>query len=335
MSRFSRMNSVQYRTWAPPESPLRIEYSAQVLQEVRLESKHGDAGGVLFGVRHGNEVRVLAARGLVDDRDPRLAGLDPVGIFAARTRGEIFLAESDLERFEEFRGPGAVALVVSGARGGFFVREAGGSMLAVKSYLEFPVPEGLPETALVHTPQPKPDQKSAQKPDSAGHLQTQLQSWTWFALGALALFTIFVLLRTNERALPPLALTVAAADGQLHIAWNVAAAASRGQLEIRDGARQTTIPISATLASATYMPGGGDVEVRLIVSDGGTQSRLETARFLVSEPPASPEIAQTADHVAILEKEAARLRAANERSRSSVTELRRMIARLTQATPAL
>ena len=331
MSRFSRMNSVQYRTWAPPESPLRIEYSAQVLQEVRLESKHGDAGGVLFGVRHGNEVRVLAARGLVDDRDPRLAGLDPIGIFAARTRGEIFLAESDLERFEEFAGPGAVALVVSGARGGFFVREAGGSMLAVKSYLEFPVPEGLPETALVHTPKPKPDRKEKVSP---GYLQTHLQGWTWFALGALALFTTFVLLRTNERILPPLALTVGAADGQLHIAWNVAAAASRGQLEIRDGARQTTIPISATLASATYMPGGGDVEVRLIVSDGGTQSRLETARFLVSEPPASPEIAQTADRVVILEKEAARLRAANERSRSSVTELRRMIARLTQATPA-
>ena len=57
ISRFSRMNSIQYRTWAPPESPIRIEYTAQLLREVRLESTHGDAGGVLFGVRHGNELR--------------------------------------------------------------------------------------------------------------------------------------------------------------------------------------------------------------------------------------------------------------------------------------
>jgi hypothetical protein len=327
MSRFSRMNNVQYRTWAPPESPIRIEYSAQVLQEVRLESKHGDAGGVLFGVRHGNELRVLAARSLVDERDPRLAGLDPVGIFAVRTRGEIFLTESDLERFEEFKVSGAVALVVSGARGGFFVRETGGSVLAIKSYLEFPVPEGPPETALVHTPQPTPD-------EGENHSPARLLTLTWIGLGALAVFTIFVVMQSELKSRPPLGLTVRAADGQLRIAWNLAVSAGRGQLEIRDGARQTTIPMSASLAGATYIPSGGDVEVRLVVSEGGSQSRLETARFLVAEPLPSPEISQTQAAIAALETEVGRLRSTNQRSRSSVAELGSMIDRLTASTPA-
>ncbi len=326
MSRFSRMNSIQYRTWAPPESPIRIEYTAQLLREVRLESTHGDAGGVLFGVRHGNELRVLAARSLVDERDPRLAGLDPVGIFAARTRGEIFMTESDLERFEEFNGPGAVALVVSGARAGFFVRETGGSMLAIKSYLEFPMPEGPPETALVRTPQPKPEPKPAERANIA---PSRFVTLTWIALGALSVFTIFIVLGSEWTTPAPLGLTVRGVQGQLRIAWNLEAAARRGQLEIRDGARQIAIPISAMLTSATYTPNGGDVEVRLIVSDGGAQSRLETARFLVSGPLPSPEISHTEEQIANLENEAGRLRSAGQRNRDSVTELRRMIERLT------
>jgi len=322
MSRFSRVNSAAYRTWAPKECQVRIEYSAQVLREVRLERTHGDAGGVLYGVRHGNELRVLAARGMTDDRDPRLAGLDPVGIFAARTRGEVFLTESDLERFEEFGTPGAVALVVSGARGGFFVREADGSMLAIRSYQEFPVPDGPPETALVHTPRA-----------NRGRLGGPIQVWPWIALGTLFLLTLFVLLRSSSKLSPPLALTVHGEEGQLRIAWNLAAS-RRGQLEIRDGARQSTIPISATLASATYTPSGGDVEVRLMVPDGGTQSRLETARFLVSEPPPSPETARAQARIAKLEAEARRLLAVNQKRRASVTELRGAIERLRTPTPA-
>jgi len=322
MSRFSRMNSIQYRTWAPPESPIRIEYSPQLLREVRLESTHGDAGGVLFGVRHGNELRVLAARSLVDERDPRIAGLDPVGIFAVRSRGEIFMTESDLERFEEFNGLGAVALVVSGARARFFVRETGGAMLAIKSYLEFPMPEGPPETALVRTPQPKPVERANKAP-------SRFVTLTWIALGALSVFTIFIVLRSEWTTPAPLGLTVRGVQGQLRIAWNLEAAARRGQLEIRDGARQIAIPISAMLTSATYTPNGGDVEVRLIVSDGGAQSRLETARFLVSGPLPSPEISHTEEQIANLETEAGRLRSARQRNRDSVTELRRVIERLT------
>src|SRR5579864_3366731 len=87
MGRFSRMHGVHHRIWAPPESRVWIEYSNEVLRELRLGSANSDAGGLLFGTRRGSNLRVLAARtvtgDLPDTKDPRLAGLEPVGIFAA------------------------------------------------------------------------------------------------------------------------------------------------------------------------------------------------------------------------------------------------------------
>src|ERR1700689_1132784 len=111
MSRFARPPLC---TWAPPESPVRIEYTPALLQEVA--SGAVNAFGVLYGVRHGQTIRLIATRGR--------AGLEPVGIFASRVRGKVFLTEEDLERFE--KAEASVAMVVSGDKGGFFVRDAEG-----------------------------------------------------------------------------------------------------------------------------------------------------------------------------------------------------------------
>jgi len=117
------------RTWAPPQSPLRIEYSTDLLREVLTASGSGDARGLLFGMRNGKDVWILAAN--------PLAGAALVGIFVARARGEVFLTESDLEFLETQQAH--VALAVVGAKGGFFVREADGSLQSIQSFEEFPV----------------------------------------------------------------------------------------------------------------------------------------------------------------------------------------------------
>src|SRR5258706_5089245 len=123
------MNTGPIRIWSPAQSRVRIEYSSHLLREVLRESTSGEGSGVLFGVKHDNEVRVVAALSL--------AGLEAVGLFFVRARGEVFLTEANLAQFEEF-GDG-VALVTAGPRGGFFVREDDGSIQSVQSYQEFAV----------------------------------------------------------------------------------------------------------------------------------------------------------------------------------------------------
>ena len=140
------MVTVQYRRWCPPQSPLRIEFPPQLLHDVRLESAQpprrvalrwiprfnrvvNQSSGLLFGVRHEDEVRVLTAR--ASD------GLSPVGTFVWRERGEVFLTDDDLADFEKHQG--VLALVVAGGQAGFFVREADGSMQAIRSHEEFKV----------------------------------------------------------------------------------------------------------------------------------------------------------------------------------------------------
>ena len=117
-------------TWAPPRSPLRIEYSTELLREVLTASGSRDARGLLFGMRNGKDVWILAAN--------QLTGAAPVGIFVARIRGEVFLTESDLEFLETQQAD--LALAVVGAKGGFFVREADGSIQTILSHEEFSIP---------------------------------------------------------------------------------------------------------------------------------------------------------------------------------------------------
>lgn len=135
-----------YCTWAPPESRMRIEYSTEVLRQISLEGAAREASGILFGTRQENSIRIVEARFRNDEGGADPAGLGPVGIFAARRRGEIFLTESDLKRFEQTAVNGTagepcecVALVVAGRMGGFFLRDNDGSIQTVRSYQEFPL----------------------------------------------------------------------------------------------------------------------------------------------------------------------------------------------------
>jgi hypothetical protein len=188
------MNDVKFGTWAVAESPITIEYSLVVIEEIRREVSEGfqklsrggiEVGGVLYGTRDGREVRLLAIRPIAcehargpsfqlsdndraalerqlsqDREDPQLDGMVCMGWFLSHTRTEIALSESDLEVFATyFPDPWQATLVVRPGRGGsmragFFIREADGTVNPEKSYLEFNFPDRL---AAVFDRGPRPE----------------------------------------------------------------------------------------------------------------------------------------------------------------------------------
>jgi hypothetical protein len=229
MSHFSRLQSGPIRTWAPRESPLCIEYSPALLREVRISSGGVDAFGVLYGVRRGNTIRLVATRGR--------AGLEPLGVFASRVRGEVFLTEEDMERFE--KAEASVAMVISGEIGGFFVRDAEGSIEAVRSYEEFSI-HGQPVVTKV--------------------VRKQIR-WQW----ALALLALPLLLYRPHHQ--QLALTLRETGGQVTILWNIPTTET---LTILDGGERTYVPILPGQSTATYARRTGDVTVGI----GTVQSRF-------------------------------------------------------------
>jgi len=177
------MSDTKFGSWSVAESPISIEYSLVVIEEIRHEVAEGfqrlsrggiEVGGILYGTRDGRTVRVLAmrpiacehARGpafLLSDKDrvalneqvlrdkdePHLEGLISVGWFLSHTRSEIALTDSDLEIYSIFfPAPWQVTLVIRPGRGGsmragFFVREADGTVKTEPSYLEFNFPDRL------------------------------------------------------------------------------------------------------------------------------------------------------------------------------------------------
>ena len=157
------MNDVTFGTWSSAASSVTIEYSLVVVEEIRHEVAEGfqklsrggiEVGGLLYGVREGQIVRIMAIRPATcehaggptfrlserdraalheqirqDQTDARLEDLVCVGWYVSHTRTEITLTESDQEIFSSFFAqPWQVTLVVRPSRGGnmragFFVRE--------------------------------------------------------------------------------------------------------------------------------------------------------------------------------------------------------------------
>lgn len=177
------MSDVKFGSWTVAESPIAIEYSLVVIEEIRHEVVEGfqrlsrggiEVGGILYGTREGRKVRILAirpihcehARGPAfllsdndasalaeqlerDQQDPQLEGFVCVGWFLSHTRSEIQLADTDLEIYTAFFGaPWQVSMVVRPGRGGrmragFFIREADGNVNSERSYQEFNFPDRL------------------------------------------------------------------------------------------------------------------------------------------------------------------------------------------------
>src|SRR5450432_2795514 len=175
------MNSTAFDTefevWQPAGCAVRIDYSRAVMEELRVAAcdglnrlAHGgvEIGGILFGVRGPEAVKILAhqalaceyafgpsftlwdndRRALVEllalpDTDSSLSGMQPVGWYHSHTRSQILLSEKDLQLFHQyFPESWQVALVLrpyrfDPVRAGFFFREPDGSVQAASSRHEF------------------------------------------------------------------------------------------------------------------------------------------------------------------------------------------------------
>lgn len=185
-----RTAETKFGSWSSSEARLTIEYPLELLDEIRLSAGSGlysnphggiEVGGLLFGTRSGDAVRiaawrpipcehakgfafVLSERDLLElaklmegaKTDPSLKGLQIAGWFLSHTRGNPELADSDLSVFDQcFPLRWQFTLVLRPGRLGptkaaFFVRDEHGKLCAHSADRELTV-EPL-HGARVHGP---------------------------------------------------------------------------------------------------------------------------------------------------------------------------------------
>lgn len=252
------MQTVQYRRWAPPQSSLCIEFSPDLLQEVRR-----NAMGMLYGSRHANEVRVKSTA-----CDPTS---ELVGTFANRVRGDVFMTESDLMHFDQSNA--VVALVLAGRRAGFFVKNPDGSIQSIQSHEEFSLADAIsPPASQGRKPAPPPKTR-----------------WALAMSACLALIAIPLVAAPLWKPRPKLALSVIEVAGQLRITWNPRAIRGPATIEIMDGADSIVRPVNPVQTSVVYTPRTAKVEVRFSEFDQSANAvKMERADFHGTLPPLHP-----------------------------------------------
>ncbi|HXK02357.1 MAG TPA: hypothetical protein VMS37_08140 [Verrucomicrobiae bacterium] len=170
----ARGADVSLVSWSVPECPFTIEYSARVLDDIRLAVTDAffslprggaEIGGILAGTFAGGRVTILGyaplecehafgpsftislndevrLKKLLADAPQNFPGMRVVGWYHSHTRSGIFLSETDLEVYNLFFPERwQVAMVMKPhtfepARIGFFFREADGNIHTVASYRE-------------------------------------------------------------------------------------------------------------------------------------------------------------------------------------------------------
>lgn len=308
------MVTVPYRRWCPPQSPLRIEFPAELLHDIRLQVTPPErplplrwiprwnrvvnqTSGLLFGLRRDDEVRVLATGAGKDDMN--VDGLAPVGTFVCRERGEVFLTDDDLGNFEKHQG--ILALVVAGGRAGFFVRQPDGSMQAIRSHEEFKVADDASRPVSEATgvmdelPAPAPSLWRAWRRVAACAALLAIPAGAFAYLRPLLPYM-------------PIALAIREESGQMVIGWNANALADGSRLEIQDGSERTILMLPAHASSATYRRHSDDVEVRLLTDTRMGGARWEAARFVATAPRPATASSALQDRIRALTLEAEDLR---------------------------
>jgi len=314
--------------WSVAEHPLEIECQWAVLDEIfetveegvrRLSRGGVEVGGVLFGRRDADLIRVLAwspiacdhTRGAAfvlsnDDRqgllllleqaqsDPRLRVLDPVGWFVSHTRPGLRMTEDDIDLFNRFfPEPWQVTLVVhprrdKGTRGGFFVREKDGRIQSSAPYGEFPM-EGSRALAVsprqgLLAPRREKTGDSPGIPDSG-----RLTRLAWVAVALLVCALALYAIPKFRQPAPPDALQLRIVDvkGQLRVEWDRASRAVQrtdsATLFIDDGGMLPPVHLDGDAArrgSVTYARLSEDVIVRLEVNRENLPPLREQARYV-------------------------------------------------------
>jgi hypothetical protein len=260
------MRTVEYRRWAPLASPLSVEFPAELL----LELGWADSCGILYGSRRGREVRVTALSVPPDEEQEK------VGVFASRIRGEVFLTEGDLAFLNDQKA--GLALVVTGHRAGFFVREAGGSIQTVRSHEEFWVSETGVSVAPPAAPvQPHPAIPGRRKRVRAGRIsRATLPLLALPVVGLAAALAVF----PQHAPQAPQSIEVHQTDRQLQISWEPA---QNAVLTIDDGGARISIPVHADQSTATYAMQGPEVEVSLLSVDRSNRLRRVSTRYRAAQ----------------------------------------------------
>jgi len=312
---------------------LRIEFPPELLHDVRLEGAQprrrlplrwiprlnrvvNQSSGLLFGLRHDDEVRVLTARAS--------EGLSPVGTFVCRARGEVFLTDDDLANFEKHQG--VLALVVAGGRAGFFVREPDGSVQAIRSHEEFRVADAASRPSAETN-------VAAELPTPAPRQWWQVRL-AWKRVAACAAFLAvpagaFAYLRP---LLPyrPIALAIREEAGQLVIGWNEGSLAEGSRLAIQDGSERTILMLPANASSVTYGLQGDDVQVRLSTDTRTGGAHWEAARFVTKAPRRPTASSALQERIRTLTIEAQELRRSLAAGQARTKELGAKLAAATR-----
>jgi hypothetical protein len=311
------MRTILYRRWAPAKSAVKIEFPPDIFHDIRVQSIGDHDRGYLFGRREGNEVRISTAIRTPQAGDPRTAGTQPVGVYIARARGEVFLTDADLEQVDRVQG--GIALVIAGGRAGFFSREPDGTMQAVRSHEEFLVATVATQAQSLARPSAIP-RPSLPPPNL----------WKWI-LGLTGLLGGPVAALAFLQPLlpqPPIELALREINGQLIIQWDPRATpfAPGSFLEITEAEGRTVLPVASGSSSATYSARSGDVEIRLSTVERSGRVHWTSALFA---PPVEPAVAsaefnnseQIQEDMAQLESQAAYLRQAIARRQAKVAQL--------------
>lgn len=201
------MASPAFGSWSVPEIPLTIEYSLDVLEEIRAAATVGirqlsrgglEVGGVLFGSRGANSIRISSwspircehahgpafllsqndhmalARLLQKAQPDDQNGRHPLGWFVSHTKSGLTMLEADLEIFEHyFQWSWQTTLVLNPSRqgsaeAGFFVRDANGKLKSDASYQTFTVEPAV--TPVVKRPgQRLANTEQSEEPAPARH----------------------------------------------------------------------------------------------------------------------------------------------------------------------
>jgi proteasome lid subunit RPN8/RPN11 len=189
-------------SWSVPECPFAIEYSARVMDDIRLAVTDAffslprggaEIGGILLGTFDGARLQVLAhsalecehafgpsftislndearLRSLLANAPRESPGLQVVGWYHSHTRSGVFLSDADVEIHKiYFPEEWQVALVMrphtfEPTRIGFFFREPDGTMQISSSYNETEI-QALPMRPMPSAPAPL----EAVKPNGASH----------------------------------------------------------------------------------------------------------------------------------------------------------------------
>jgi len=267
-------------TWEVKGHRLRIQYSLAVLEQIRcavvdafyaLPRGGIEIGGVLFGTREDNVVRISAFRGLAcehamgpafvlsekdeaalrdllraPENDRSLEGLLPVGWYHSHTRSEVSISDQDLAVYDRyFAEPWQVALVLrpyktGPTRAGFFFREADGTVRTESSHREFLLfpscgaGAGAPEAGREVFAAPGSNGAPAATRAVPAAATGRAPNWSWLA-AAIVLTFVGIGLGAKffvRQPVAPLSLRALDVDGQLVITWD---RGTRPVLEARKG----------------------------------------------------------------------------------------------------